>query len=187
MDHHQEPVSLFPNMDAWSNRIPFCDENLSLYLDPDLQFRAKTLYDLTAYWLKKRAERRMPSRADIDPADIRFLLPYVFLVDVKDDHPHLRWRLMGTHINEYLGYDATGRWFDELYENQTHEKFMRSFLECLSEKKPERFHGKIRFPSQDYLGYEAVYLPLSSNSTRVEMLLGGMVFTPSYWIEGSRH
>jgi len=41
--------------------------------------------DLYAYWLKKRGDRLMPRRADIEPADIKPLLPSLF-------HPD-RWLL----------------------------------------------------------------------------------------------
>lgn len=34
------------------------------------------------YWMGKRADRFAPSRADIKPEEIRFLLPHVMILDV---------------------------------------------------------------------------------------------------------
>ena len=60
---------------------------------------------MAAYLARKRGERAIASRADIDPTEIREFLPYVVLVDIESDpaarllspgrHPHRRvlWRV----------------------------------------------------------------------------------------------
>lgn len=61
-----------------------------------------------AYWDAKRAGRRMPARADLDPSDIADLLPYVVLTDVTGAPPYLRYRLVGTRQAALRGRDPTG-------------------------------------------------------------------------------
>ncbi|MFX7052626.1 PAS domain-containing protein, partial [Acinetobacter baumannii] len=54
----------------------------------------------------------MPSRQDIDPAEIVPLLPFVALVDVIPDVPvdrRYRVRLFGTQLVEYHQKDWTGK------------------------------------------------------------------------------
>ena len=51
------------------------------------------------YWRRKRGDRTMPQRRDIDPAELPFwLLPHVQLVDVAEDGRRFRHRLVGTAI-----------------------------------------------------------------------------------------
>ena len=56
--------------------------------------KLQQLYD---YWSVKRGERKMPSRADIDPLDMTFVMGNVILVDViAGEPPGFRIRLHGT-------------------------------------------------------------------------------------------
>ncbi|MGA7323144.1 MAG: PAS domain-containing protein [Rhodomicrobium sp.] len=63
--------------------------------------------DLYRYWLAKRKDRIMPARGDLEPGDIRLLLPYLTIVDKVDDRP--RYRLVGSAVAQQLGRDMTGR------------------------------------------------------------------------------
>ena len=62
--------------------------------------------DLYAYWLSKRGACGMPTRSDINPAEIPQLLPYVMIV-AKDGYQY-RYRLVGSAVVQAMGYDATG-------------------------------------------------------------------------------
>ena len=66
------------------------------------------------YWMSKRAGRRMPSRSDIDPAEIADLLPNVILIDVKHDPLDFRYRLIGTVIDAHMKEPMTGRWMSSI-------------------------------------------------------------------------
>ena len=48
------------------------------------------------YWEEKRRGRLMPSRADIDPLELRRYLPGIILIDVVDDARRYVYRLVGT-------------------------------------------------------------------------------------------
>ncbi len=61
------------------------------------------------YWDSKRRGRAMPSRADIDPSEIRDLLPGIILIDVARNPFRLTYRLVGTEEVEARGYDPTGK------------------------------------------------------------------------------
>lgn len=58
------------------------------------------------YWRCKRGRRSMPSRDDIDPADIPALLPYISIVHRIDGQ--YRFRLFGSEMAEQFGRDLTG-------------------------------------------------------------------------------
>jgi hypothetical protein len=76
--------------------------------------------DLHAYWDALRNGRTAPERADIDPAAIRHVLAYTFILEV-DSGPRLlqarevTFRLSGTRINALFGRDLKGCAFEEIW------------------------------------------------------------------------
>lgn len=67
---------------------------------------------LRAYWLSKQREGALPRRQDIDPGEIRGLLPDLALVESIEAGRFFRFRLIGTSAERRLGGIATGRTFD---------------------------------------------------------------------------
>lgn len=72
--------------------------------------RADALY---RYWLSRRGDA-LPTRADIDPAEIKPLLPYVMIVDIHRDPFRVYYRLVGTAVAHAAGMDFTGTYLDQL-------------------------------------------------------------------------
>nr|WP_256445762.1 PAS domain-containing protein [Skermanella sp. TT6] len=66
------------------------------------------------YWMAKRGDRRMPSRADIDPVEIPRLLSSTALVEVLRDPLDFRFRLLGTAIDRITSRNLRGLRFSEL-------------------------------------------------------------------------
>ena len=60
---------------------------------------------LEAYWLQKGAGRLLPSRADIDPAEIKDLLPQIILVRIEHDPLRVKYAVIGTASAEAAGFD----------------------------------------------------------------------------------
>lgn len=75
-------------------------------MEPYLTPRARRFYD---YWNDKRGNRFAPARSDIDPLEIRDLLPFVVLTDVLPAPPYFVYRLVGTRQVEMRGFDPTGQ------------------------------------------------------------------------------
>jgi hypothetical protein len=78
---------------------------------------AKRLQIAYGYWLRKRQGRLMPSRLDIDPAEIPRLLPYVMLIDVVAEPLDFRYRLIGAAARKLMRRDFTGGLFSEIAGN----------------------------------------------------------------------
>ncbi len=70
--------------------------------------------ELHDYWNAKRDGRAMPRRSDIDPSEIKRLLPYLLLGEFAGEPVRLRYRLVGTEVVTVYGADFTGRWLDEI-------------------------------------------------------------------------
>lgn len=71
------------------------------------------IHRLLAYWLEKRGNRPMPTRDDIDPGEIRDLLPNIVMVDIEVPF-RVRYRLVGTRVADFNRIDFTGRYLDDL-------------------------------------------------------------------------
>ncbi|PJK28786.1 PAS domain-containing protein [Minwuia thermotolerans] len=67
---------------------------------------------LRAYWLSKQREGALPKRQDIDPGEIRGLLPDLALVESLEGGRYFRFRLIGTSAERCLGHIAMRRTFD---------------------------------------------------------------------------
>ena len=74
----------------------------------------KNSIELFDYWTEKRGARAAPSRTDIEPADIRTLLPNVFICDLADDN-QLNFRLAGTALCALHGRELKGTAFASLW------------------------------------------------------------------------
>ena len=122
--------------------------------------------DLYAYWLKRRGDRPMPRRADIDPADIKSLLPNLFLTEFTLDPFRVRYRLIGTEIVNHAHFDFTGRYLDELdFSAYDEVDWMGLYRIVWQQGAPifgdavETFRDRLRAPAP----YHFCILPLSNN------------------------
>lgn len=79
----------------------------------------ESLVALYAYWDAKRGNRRMPSRADIDPVDLKRFLRLLCLIDVVPDERQYVYRVVGTRDVEMRGYDPTGKSVKEGYYGES--------------------------------------------------------------------
>src|SRR5690606_1239178 len=73
------------------------------------------------YWNAIRAGRPAPRRAEIEPGDIRRVLPYVFILERKDRDTY-RFRLAGTGLcstygMEFRGHNMLSMWSDDCVES----------------------------------------------------------------------
>jgi len=70
--------------------------------------------DLYRYWDRRRGGRSAPDRTEIEPGDIRAILPDTFILEV-DEADGYTWRLAGTrvcalHCRELKGRDFLSDW-----------------------------------------------------------------------------
>ena len=77
--------------------------------DTFLETCHETITRLLNLWESKRKGAALPARRDLEPFEIKELLPYVILVDVSYPGPEFFYRLVGTQEVEFRGYDPTGR------------------------------------------------------------------------------
>ena len=77
------------------------------------EISSRKVQTLLQWWLVQRGDS-IPDRSQLDPFDMKSLLPNLFLLDVEHDPFRVRYRLVGTRVREATGFDITGRYLDEL-------------------------------------------------------------------------
>lgn len=129
------------------------------------------------YWSDKRGGRRMPSRADIDPAELGRLVLNVMLYDVEEPGKLYRVRLVGGAIVDFHGVNATGE-IAGTFMPPTSAAQTIEILNAVVANRAPRFRAGFAHWSRDksYRQFEACFLPLSPDDDRVDKILAGIAF-----------
>jgi hypothetical protein len=145
----------------------------SYTFDPDLGDSPK-FRDLFAYWERKRGTRAMPTRADIDPIELKTHLGHLVLVEVLPGPQRFRFRLAGTKVVEAYGRDSTGKTVDEVFAgtDPVAYRFLLEIFGTVVERRAIlRVRGPVRPPRQMLRNTDALLLPLDAGDGTVGMIL----------------
>jgi hypothetical protein len=135
------------------------------------------LQRLYGYWSTKKGQRKMPSRADIDVLDLRYVLGNIMLVDViEGSPPRFRIRLHGSNLSERAGYELTGKMLDELSESEFRTQVRERWTEVATTGEPRHCDRNLHvFDGRSY-HYESIVLPLSADGETVNMELVALIY-----------
>jgi hypothetical protein len=130
-----------------------------------------SLLTLHEYWTARRGSRPMPARTDIDPIDLKPLLPVLILIDVVADARRYVYRVVGTHEVEIRGADPTGKPVAEAYYGETAEDTLYYLDRVVREQQPILYRGTYRPFSTRIQREDVLYLPLSQDGETVNMIM----------------
>lgn len=134
--------------------------------DPDLA-------RLHEYWNTKRGARMMPSRADVDPAEIGWILPDVYLIEVVPPPELYRTRLAGGNLIEFYGKDYTGHPVLEPVPSEMHESVLAFLDHIIESRTPIFVAGRVNwFVPMRHKHFESCLMPLSADGVVANMILG---------------
>jgi hypothetical protein len=129
------------------------------------------LYD---FWESKRNGRRFPSRDDIDPGDLKFILGNIDLVEVSGDPAVFLFRLSGSENDRDEGFNMQGKTLDEYPLPKHRETIRKTYLSALYSGEPN-YEELDRMNEGKFVRYARLILPLSSVDTTINMLMMGRV------------
>ena len=142
------------------------------------------LLEADLYWQTKCAGREMPRRSDIDPTEIRGLLPHILLMDI-DPSGRPKHRLIGTEIERRIGVRAIGCYLDEVLPEK-YAQYMRGLYDKVIQTRRPLFSSSLYGASNSpltpdfYLMRTARYMaPLSSDGTTIDIVFACQVFEMS--------
>lgn len=122
------------------------------------------------YWLEKSRGRRLPDRADLDPAEIPTILPHLSIVEATGDQPRYRYRLTGTNVVEALGVNPTNLFVDDIL-GERDATFLKGLLSevCV---KVQPLYAASAFKSDDYgMSTERLLLPFALGGGRTVQIV----------------
>ena len=129
------------------------------------------------YWDARRGNREMPSRQDIDPADIPQLLPHIALIDVVEGGARFRYRLVGTAVVDGFNRNLTNRHADELDIPQVSRDAVHiQYRAVLRKRRPIYLRNVYRLPSGATAMTRRVLAPLSPDGKAITMIIAALVF-----------
>jgi hypothetical protein len=130
---------------------------------PDLH----RLYD---YWQARRKDGRLPSRADIDPVELPFVLGDLLLVDVLRDPLRFRYRLIGSNIVHPPEMDMNGRFVEEHPDVEFRKQALSVYTQVATTARPLSIrHDAIM--DKRVRRHHTLLLPLASDGATVDMIL----------------
>lgn len=139
--------------------------------------RSPILVRLFDYWDAKRAGRPMPSRADIDPTELRVLVLNVMLYDVVEPGSLYRIRLVGQAIVDFVGANNTGKMAGDGMPPDAARSMVEILNSVVTRRAPRfRLGSAYWHRAKAHRRFEACFLPLSRDGETVDKILAGNVF-----------
>jgi PAS domain len=134
-----------------------------------------------SYWQSLRQGRMMPARRDIDPFDMRTLLPNVVLLDVSYQSAHcrstsavasldFRFRLVGTEVAARSAHDYTGRRLADIPHMAPGTPFWQHREEVVRCRRPLYSAPCYVGPARQIRSCHNLLLPLSEDDELVNMI-----------------
>jgi hypothetical protein len=141
--------------------------------DPD-GFKTAPMRRLAAYWLSKCTADRLPSRTAILPEEIVRDLPFVYLVDVLDEPPAFRFRLVGTQVSIWSERDYTGTTLNAAEYGPKWEPIHNAYRDLVAARRPMASELYAPWLKREFHYYERFIAPLSEDNTRINMIYGAL-------------
>jgi hypothetical protein len=141
------------------------------------EIRSPDLCRLRDDWEVRRHGREMPSRADFDVLDLKYIIGRITLFDVAYDPLRYRCRLHGTAIGRRVGYEMTGKTLDDIPSAGLRAKMYAHFARVIEARRPLVETRERETLEEGTVDCEVLILPLSSDGKTVDMLMVGMIFS----------
>jgi hypothetical protein len=156
-------------MRALSPQIGEAEVGVSVYKTSD-EVRSELVRFMLRWWLGK-CGTDIPDRADLDPADLKPLLPNLLLSDVEHDPFRVRYRLVGTRAREATGFNIVGRYLDELLPTDPDEPWMDDYELAYRTRRPVLGVSSVRTTNGGVFTYEYGLFPLRKNGTSIDQFV----------------
>jgi hypothetical protein len=145
------------------------------------QIQDERLARLLQDWNRWRGRRSLPAQSDFQLAALDYLKDKVFLFDILpqpgDAMPRFRYRVFGSGIAAFRGFDLTGSCIDEHPDGAFAARAQLAYAQAVARRLPLR--AKVDAPGSSGLHsrFEALILPLATDGETPDMVLAGQVMS----------
>lgn len=134
-------------------------------------FQSPRLTALYRYW-RTRCAGALPCRGDVDPAEIKSLLPYVMIVDIHRAPFRVYYRLVGTAVAHFSGMDFTGTFLDELaFDICGTSDLLSAYQSVCEARTPGSGMAFAQITNQSALDVEYLICPLQNAAGQITQCL----------------
>ena len=151
--------------------------NITMETLAPAQLKSEKLRRLLTFWQRLRGERSLPSRDEFTAEQIGFLLGQVTLVQVTNDPPTYRFRLVGTRIEEAGRRGDQNKTLDQIGPESYRDALKAAYDLAAKSAEPAISRIEIRGPQRRFQ-HEQVVLPFTVKGGSVEMLLHAIDWAP---------
>ncbi|HEY7688671.1 MAG TPA: PAS domain-containing protein [Dongiaceae bacterium] len=126
---------------------------------------------LYGYWQSRCQGRAVPLRRDIEPQDIKDLLPYLIIAELHQDPLRVRYRLGGAAVNEAMGYNIAGHWLHEMDVAGGHEAWIGFYRRMAETQRPVFGRSVGTLSNVIMFSCNFALLPVSQNGEAIDQCL----------------
>jgi hypothetical protein len=132
---------------------------------------------LLSYWEQKRGDGRLPARADLDPIDLKPLLGWLSLVDVRASGPRFTLRLLGSAHPPRLFGPRHGQDISEMQPVAYREAVTEQYETTVNRCTPTLHENVLSFDRHSFR-YQRIALPLARDHETPDMLMIASLMDP---------
>lgn len=125
---------------------------------------------LVGHWTALKGDGDVPTRARLDPAEIGYALANAALVEIEDTPFRVRYRVVGSNLNDLYGSSMTGRYADELFSSRIHREVHEAYRAMIATAQPVYTRRGFRFMALAF-GYDRLILPFTRDGSRIDLAL----------------
>jgi hypothetical protein len=132
---------------------------------------SRMVRSLHAWWLGARGPLGLPNRRDFDPAAFKFMMPHLIIAELERDPFRIRYRLVGTRVAAFTGFNFTGRYLDELISLGSTDRWQQHYVRAHDERTPVFGSETEPTTSGGSFTFEFGIFPLTLAGERVDQFL----------------
>lgn len=134
-------------------------------LSDPAQIESPLIRHLFIYWQGRCRSGAIPRRPDIDPMALRHILPNLLMVEFEFEPFRVKFRLVGTKVVEFTGFEFTGMYLDEITQPEAGHSFIDCYETACRSRQPVFRRITWRFDEESTADYDFCVLPLEDNGT----------------------
>lgn len=131
---------------------------------------------LHAEWMGHCRGSAIPARADFDPAEMKYILGNLSLVEVRRHPLRFFYRVHASNIAVRAGFDMTRKFLHQNPDLRHRALVLDHYLRTLDERQPIAARREHQFTDRMVLNCEALALPLASDGKNIDMLMTGFIW-----------
>ena len=143
---------------------------MSRYTNP-AQIQSELVRSLFHWWNAHRGDD-IPDRSDLDPDDLKKLLPNLMISDLEENPFRIRYRLVGTRVAEATGLNFTGMYLDQLMPLEAEEPWMDDYRSAFATREPVYGISTVPMPGGAAYVYEFGIFPLRNGGAPIAQFIG---------------